>query len=365
MAFATSFLTGMLQRKLDNWGQEDAQIADRIQKIGEQLVTAEDNAAQKVAKLDKVARIMYKKNGDKGIQQVAYNVDGNFIDLSKDVDEIVESLRFDEPDPQWLRNVGNPTEYLGQLTQDMYEKDIAMYTNLYDSLNTGNKTVQALVPQRDYTNLFSDIGTVPSMGKEPITTSALGEDITKVEQISQDAGMAKVSMALANNSSLTIPEILASDLLNPLQKELFKDKIKYQSAEDLAMEVAMNMAADTAIAEMLKTKDPNVIYKNIKDAFGMQSQDELLQSYETKVRSQQELDLIAENPIAQSFLAGGVDIVPSYDYLSDDEKAKGVIELDSDAITDDNEIIKIVEQAVKEGKILKVLGKGYEFFVPL
>jgi hypothetical protein len=365
MAFATSFLTGALTRKLENWGQEDEAIAERIKGIGEQLVTAEDNASQKVDKLDKVARIMYKKNGDKGIQQVAYNVDGNFIDLSKDVDEIVESLRFDEPDPEWLKTIGNPTEYLGQLTQDMYEKDTSMYNNLYNSLNTGDKTAKMLVPERNYTNLFSDIGTVPSMGKEPIATSALGEDISKIEEITQDTGIAKVSMALANNTALTIPEILASDLLNPLEQELFKDKIKYQSAEDLAMEVAMNMAADTAIAEMLKTKDPKVIYTQIKNAFGMQSEEQLLQSYETKVRSQEELNLIEANPIAQTFLAGGVDIVASYDYLSDDQKSKGVIELDSDVVTDDNEIIRIVEQAVNEGKILKVLGKGYDFFVPL
>ena len=69
MSFGVNFLTGALQRQLDNWSADDERIGKLIEGLNDKLVTADDNATAKVDKLNTVAGILNASYGQNGIYQ--------------------------------------------------------------------------------------------------------------------------------------------------------------------------------------------------------------------------------------------------------------------------------------------------------
>ena len=349
MAFATSFLTGMLQRKLDNWGQEDAQIADRIQKIGEKLVTADDNATEKVSKLRKVAGIGNSKYGENFIYQLNYQVDNNAIDFNDDVDDIADRIsKFDIPE-DYKSTIANPYDYLGEQTQAMYDKDMAAYNALYSSLNTGNKTVEMLVPPRDFSKSYSGLQEAPTIGAEPITSKMPGVTKSDIE-----------NNAYGKMAYLVQNQIPLSEGMNPQLGELALTELEYNflrndikgadSALDIYNSIVVHAAKEYAGAKFLTDTPPEDVMKGIDNILK-------LGDFETGY-SQPSASMPDDN--VNAFL-NQTNVYTNEDALSNYQKNLPRVEIDFDTLSDKeaNEILSNITQ----GTIIEFKTSGQTYFV--
>lgn len=351
MAFATSFLTGMLQRKLDNWGQEDAQIADRIQKIGEQLVTADDNATEKVNKLGKIAGIGNSKYGENFIYQLAYQVDNNAIDFNDDVDDIADRIsKFDIPE-DYKSSIANPYDYLGEQTQAMYDNDMAAYNALYSSINTGNKTVEMLVPPRDFSKSYSGLQEAPTIGAEPITSKM--PDITKADIENNAYG----KMAYLVQNQIPLSEGMNPQLgklaLTELEYNFLKNDIKgADSAQDIYNSILVHAAEEFAGAKFLTDTPPEQVVEGIKNILA-------LGDFETGY-GPSDMSMAQGDTNVNAFL-NQTNVYSNVDALSNYQKNLPRVEIDFDTLSDKeaNEILSNVTQ----GTIIEFKTGGQTYFV--
>ena len=351
MAFTTSFLTGMLQRKLDNWGQEDAQIADRIQKIGEQLVTADDNATEKVSKLSKVAGIGNSKYGENFIYQLAYQVDNNAIDFNDDVDDIADRIsKFDIPE-DYKSSIANPYDYLGEQTQAMYDKDMSAYNALYSSVNTGNKTVEMLVPPRDFSKSYSGLQEAPTIGAEPITSKM--PDITKADIENNAYG----KMAYLVQNQIPLSEGMNPQLgklaLTELEYNFLKNDIKgADSAQDIYNSILVHAAEEFAGAKFLTDTPPEQVVEGIKNILAL---GDFEAGYGPADMSMAQGDTNVNSFLNQTNVYSNVDALSNY------QKNLPRVEIDFDTLSDKeaNEILSNVTQ----GTIIEFKTGGQTYFV--
>ena len=351
MAFLTSFMTGGLQRQLDRWGEEDASIAAKIEKIGEALVKADDNANQKVEKLQNVAGILNSKYGKNGIYQLAFNVDNNSIDFNQDVNDIAKLVSGYELPENYLQEIADPYSYLGQATQSMYEKDTSAYNNLYSALNTGNKTVDLLVPKRNYGDYFTGLSEAPTIGAEPITSAYPG--VTKSDL--QNNAYGKLAFLVQNKIPL-------ADAMNPkygkfaldeLEMGFIKNEVKdAESAQDIYNNILIHAAEEFAGTKFLTDTKPEDIVAGINQILDLGNFNKAYTPTDTSI-SQGDVNV-------NSFLNQS-NVYSSSDSLSNYQKNLPRVSVDFDALSDAeaNEILS----NITEGTIIEFKTGGQTYFV--
>lgn len=350
MAFATSFLTGMLQRKLDNWGQEDAQIADRIQKIGEQLVTADDNATEKVSKLGKVAGVLNSKYGQNGIYQLAYQVDNNAIDFNDDVDDIADRVAQFQIPEDYKSSISNPYDYLGEQTQAMYDNDMAAYNSLYSNVNVGNKTAEMLVPKRDYKASYAGLEEAPTIGAEPITSAYPG----KTEADFKNNAYSKMAFLAKNNipiSQAMNPE-LGDFALNKFEFDFLDKELKGNTSQEILNDILIHASEEYAGAKVLTKTEPAEILKGIEKILALGNFDD---TYTSSEISTIQGDVDFNKFIQQDNVYTNVDALSNY------QKNLPRVFVDMDALSNEeaNEILNNIE----EGTIIEFKKNGQNYFV--
>lgn len=355
MAFLTSFLTGGLQRQLDRWGEQDAAIAEKIGKLGEALVKADDNANEKVKKLENIAGILNSKYGKKGIYQLAFNVEGNAIDFNDDVDDIAKKISEYELPEDYLKKIADPYSYLGEASQAMYDKDTQAYKSLLTSLNVPNKTGELFlnVPDRSYGEYYSDLATKPTLGVEPYTSPYPGLDKSDIEKSAYGKLAflvnADIPLSEANNK-----EMLGDNALNDLQMNMIKKEIaEANSAEDILDRIMEKAAEDEAsILALMNTPRP-IIIERIKKTMGLEN--------EPVVFSDSEIQQMSKNPAIKDLTDAGYGVMTNTSALSDYQKNLPRISLDFDNM-DNNQINEILSQ-IQEGTLIEFIQNGQTYFI--
>lgn len=358
MAFGTSFLTGMLQRQLDNWGQEDAAIATKIKTLGDKLVTADDNATQKVNKLQKVAGIMNSKYGKNGIYQLAYQVDNNSIDFNDDVDDIAKRVSEFQIPEDYIKSIANPYDYLGEASQSIYENDMSAINNLYTSLNTGNKTAELLIPSRDYTKSFNTLSDAPTIGAEPITSPLPGLD--KSDYVSN----AYNKLAYLVQNQIPIEDAMNSQLgefaLNEMEYNLIKgDNAQADSAEDILNNILQFAAKDYASVQFLEGEPRENIITGINQILGTtnSSRDN------TNIYSNIDTSQMGQDTNVQSIVDLGYNVIGNVESLSDYQNNLPKVKLNMDTMS--NQEVVDVLTSIEEGTktMIEFISNGQTYFV--
>ena len=354
MAFTTSFLTGMLQRKLDNWGQEDAAIAERIQKIGEQLVSADDNATEKVQKLNKVAGVLNSKYGKKGIYQLAYQVDNNAIDFNDDIDDIANRVSEFQIPEEYESSIANPYDYLGKQTQTMYDNDMAAYNSLYSNVNVGNKTAEMLVPKRDYKSSYAGLEEAPTIGAEPITSAYPGME--KKDYV--NTAYNKLAYLVKNNvpiSEANNPEVVPEPFrLDEMEMNLIKgDTAQADGPEEILQKILIEAATDKAKVDFLGDTPRDEIIQNITNILGIPNEQEIYnQSYVSQMQQDANVNALMNR---------GYNVAVNSSALSDYQKNLPKVSMDFDTLT--NEEVAEMLSGVEEGTIIEFKSNGQTYYV--
>jgi len=355
MAFLTSLLTGGLQRQLERWGEEDAAIGERISKLGEALVTADDNANQKNKKLENVAGILNSKYGKKGIYQLAFNVENNAIDFNDDANDIAELVSQYQLPEDYLKQIADPYSYLGEASQEMYDKDTQAYKSLLTSLNVPNKTGELFlnIPKRSYGEYYSDLETKPTLGVDPYTSPYPGMDKSDIEK----SAYGKVAFLVQNGiplSEANNKEYLGDNALNDLQMNMIKKEVsEANSAEDILDRIMEKAAEDEAsILALMNTPRP-IIIERIKKTMGLEN--------EQAVFSESEIQQMSKNPAISSLTDAGYGVMTNTSALSDYQKNLPRISLDFDNM-DDNQINQILSQ-MQEGTLIEFIQNGQTYFI--
>lgn len=354
MAFMTSFLTGALQRKLDNWGQEDAQIADRIQKIGEQLVTADDNATEKVNKLGKVAGVLNSKYGQNGIYQLAYQVDNNAIDFNDDVDDIADRVAEFQIPEDYKASISNPYDYLGEQTQAMYDNDMAAYNALYSNVNVGNKTAEMLVPKKDYKASYAGLEEAPTIGAEPITSAYPGME--KKDYV--NTAYNKLAFLVKNNipiSEANNPEVVPEQFrLDEMEMNLIKgDTAQADGPQEILEKILVEAATDKAKVDFLGDTPRDEIIQNITNILGIPN--------EQVTYSQSSVSQMQQDPNVTALINQGFNVAGNVNALSDYQKNLPKLNLNFD-IMSDNEVNEALS-GLQDGTLIEFISNGQTYFV--
>ena len=351
MSFLTSFLTGGIQRQLDRWGEQDAAIAERISKLGDAIVTADDNASQKVDKLSKVAGVLNSKYGKNGIYQLAYQVDNNAIDFNDDVDDIAERVSKFEIPEDYIKSIANPYDYLGEQTQSMYSKDMQAYNTLASNLSMGDKTSQLLIPKRDYTTSYAGLQEAPTIGAKPITSAMPGISKSDIE----NNAYSKLAFLVQNRIPL-------ADAMNPkyekfaldeLEMNFIKNEIKdADSAQDILNNILIHASEEYAGAKFLTEEKPEDILKGINEILALGDFDK---AYTTQDNLAMEQDIEFQNFINQG------NVYSNFDALSNYQKNLPRVFVDMDTLSNE-EANKILDN-IEEGTIIEFKKNGQNFFV--
>jgi len=353
MSFLTSFLTGGIQRQLDRWGEQDAAIAEKISKLGDAIVTADDNASQKVDKLSKVAGVLNSKYGKNGIYQLAYQVDNNAIDFNDDVDDIAERVSKFEIPEDYIKSIANPYDYLGEQTQSMYSKDMQAYNTLASNLSMGDKTSQLLIPKRDYTTSYAGLQEAPTIGAEPITSAM--PDISKSDIESNAYG--KLAYLVQNDIPLSEAgnkEALGKFALDPLEMDLIKgDVSQTESAEEILQKIMFSAAEDQASIEVLRGTPRNQILEKISNTLGIVSEPVTFSSTDTSK--------ITQDPNVSALMQDGYNVIANTNALSDSQKNLPRLNLDFDRMNE-NEIMDLLS-SLQEGTLIEFISNGQTYFV--
>ena len=353
MGFLTSFMTGGIQRQLDRWGEEDAAIADRIKKLGEKLVTADDNATQKVDKLGKVAGILNSKYGKNGIYQLSYQVDNNAIDFNDDVDDIAERVsKFQVPE-DYIKNIANPYDYLGEQSQSMYNKDMEAYNAFASNLSMGDKTSNLLIPKRDFKQPITALGEAPTIGAEPITSAMPDVDKSDIES----NAYGKLAYLVNNNIPLSEAgnkEALGNFALDPLEMNLIKgDVAETESAEEILQKIMFGAAEDQASIEVLRGNPREEILEKISNTLGIIPEPVTFSATDTSQ--------ITQDPNVSALMQDGYNVIANTNALSDSQKNLPRLNLDFDRM-DENEIMYLLG-SLKEGTLIEFISNGQTYFV--
>lgn len=355
MAFLTSFMTGGLQRQLDRWGEQDAAIGERIGKIGEALVKADDNANEKSKKLETIAGILNSKYGKKGIYQLAFNVEGNAIDFNDDVDEIAKRVSEFELPEDYLKQIADPYSYLGEASQSMYDKDTQAYKTLLTSLNVPNKTGELFlsIPKRSYGDYYTELSGKPTLGAEPYTSPYPGMDKADIEK----SAYGKLAFLVNNDiplSEANNKEMLGEFALNDLQMNMIKkDVSEANTAEDILDRIMEKAAEDEASILALMNTPRDIIIKRISKTIGLEN--------EPVVFSDSEIQQISKNPAIKDLTDSGYGVMTNTSALSDYQKNLPRVSLDFDNM-DNNQISEILSQ-MQEGTLIEFIQNGQTYFI--
>lgn len=349
MSFGVSFLTGALQKQLDNWSADDERIGKVIEGLNDKLVTADDNATQKANKLEKVASILNASYGQKGIYQLAYQVDNNAIDFNDDVNDIAKYVSGFTLPEDYESKIANPYDYLGEQTQAMYDNDMAAYNSLYSNINTGNKTVEMLVPPRDFSKSYSQLQKAPTIGAEPLTSAM--PNVTKSDIENNAYG----KMAFLVQNQIPIAEGMNPKLgkfaLTELEYNFLRNDVKgADSAQDIYNNILIHAAEEFGGAKFLTDTPSADVVAGIKNILA-------LGDFETGY-SQASTSMPDSN--VNAFL-NNTNVYTNDDALSNYQKNLPRVSIDFDNMSDKeaNEILSNVTQ----GTIIEFKTGGQTYFV--
>tara|TARA_B100000900_G_scaffold384041_1_gene372526 strand:+ start:193 stop:1254 length:1062 start_codon:yes stop_codon:yes gene_type:complete len=351
MSFGVSFLTGALQQQLDNWSADDERIGKLVEGLNDKLVTADDNATEKANKLTKVANILNASYGQNGIYQLAYQVDNNAIDFNDDVNDIADRVSKFEIPEEYISSIANPYDYLGQQTQAMYENDMSAYNALYSNVNVGNKTVEMLVPPRDFSKSYSGLQEAPTIGAEPLTSAM--PDVTKSDIENNAYG----KMAFLVQNQIPIADGMNPKLgkfaLTELEYNFLRNDIKgADSAQDIYNSILIHAAEEFGGAKFLTDTPPEEVVAGIKNILA-------LGDFETGY-GQSDMSMAQGDTNVNAFL-NQTNVYSNADALSNYQKNLPRVEIDFDALSDKeaNEILSNVTQ----GTIIEFKTGGQTYFV--
>jgi len=357
MSFGVNFITGALQRQLDNWSAEDAAIGAKIEKIGEKLVEVDDNATDKINKLQTVAGLLQSKYGVDGIYQLSYAVDKNAIDFSKDANFIADQFEeFDIPD-SYIENIANPYQYLGQATQNMYEADTNAYNQLYTNLNAGNKTIDMLVPKRDFTKSYDFLNQTPSLDADPPVSQFPGKDKSDFQNTAYQklAYLTQFNIPLSEAGNV---EKLGEYALNAMEMNLIKgDTAQADSAEDILQGILINAATDDASIEFLLNRPREEILERIENLFGITGPD----TTATSKITESDIELSQRDSTVGSLIKSGYNVIANENALSNYQQGLPRVNLNFDTMSN-NEVSSILS-SVEQGTIIQFISNGQTYFV--
>ena len=360
MSFGVNFLTGALQRQLDNWSADDERIGKLIEGLNDKLVTAEDNATQKGDKLETVAGILNASYGQNGIYQLNYAVDNNAIDFSKDANFIAEQVSkypIDSPMLQeYIKTIGNPYEYLGEYSQNLYDKEFEAYSSLISNANLGNRTSELLVPEKDIKSKFTSLQESPTISAQPITSMypMVDKDDLANNAYRKLAYLVEKGITLQQGTSTEVPEPYR---LNDLDIQFITNETgQAESIEDILNEIYIAAATDKARLMYLEGSDRNEITQKLTEILPQ------LDATESDPITANQVASLNNDPAINSLINGtNTNVMVNENTLSNYQKNLPRVTVNLDTMSDE-EASNTLEN-IQGTTLVEFISKGITYYV--
>ncbi len=362
MSFGVSFLTGALQKQLDNWSADDERIGKVIEGLNDKLVTADDNATQKVDKLGNVAGILNAAYGKNGIYQLAYHVDNNSIDFNQDAKDIAKDISqytVDSPMLQdYIQKVGNPYEYLGEYSQNLYDNSIAVYANLSTNANLGKAQQELLIPEKNVKNQFVSLQDAPTIGAEPITSMYPMNDKKDYQNNAYNklAYLIEKGVSLQQGTSTDVPEAYR---LTDLDVQFITNETgQAESIDDIVNDMFIAAATDKARLMYLNGSDKNTIMEKITEILPQ------LDTIEPEPVSANQVASLNNDPVVNSLINGiNSNVIVNENALSNYQKNLPRTTINFDTMS--NEEANDILNSVTDTTILEFVSRGITYYVEI